>query len=189
MCKIGAQHAGDRSRDAGPDAECREALCHRASRRPSFLKQSRCFYCCAVGVESQCTSDSRPALSKRHSLRLGGQHGEESSEQVEDEVGGEKVDGQEDHRQEVRRQEEEVSATHFGALAPIWQALRRASRRCHEAGGVLSPPAAAPAQVDDGGRRRSRGSHFTESGPKSDLTVGLMLSRNARRLHTSTSPA
>ena len=161
---IDGRDAGDRARDARLDAECSEALCRRRSRHPPFLKQSRCFYSCAVGVESQCTSDSRPALSKRHSLRLGGQHGEESSEQVEDEVGGEKVDGQEDHRQEVRRQEEvEVSATHFGALAPIWQALRRSSR-CQEAGGVSSPPAAAPAQVDDGGRRRSRGSHFTESG-------------------------
>ena len=59
------------------------------------------------------------------------------------------------------------------------------SSRCQEAGGVSSPPAAAPAQVDDGGRRRSRGSHFTELAAGSDLKVGLTLSRNACRSQTS----
>lgn len=57
----------------------------------------------------------------RHSLRLGGQHGEEGSHEGKDEVGGEEACGQEDNGREEEARQEEVRSR-VGA--------RASARRC-----------------------------------------------------------
>lgn len=130
----------------------RKPLPHKASRRPRFLKQSRCFLLCAVGVELRFTRDSQLRRMEVANLTPGGQHGEESC--YEDEVGCKEVDCEEDDREEVHREEEEVRrrSTLSRALIGTSHVAKPATLGRPR----VSATAKAPAQIDDGGRRRKR---------------------------------
>src|SRR5262249_21232486 len=67
--------------------------------RTCCMVRNRWFFCCAVVIRSQCSRSPRALLRLRHSLRLGGQHGEEAK----DEGSGEKG------RAENQAPEEEVN--------------------------------------------------------------------------------
>jgi hypothetical protein len=70
-------------------------------KRRRSINRKHWFFCRAVVIRMQCSRSPRTLLRLRHSLRLGGQHGEEAKD--EDEVSGEKG------RKEDQAPEEEVT--------------------------------------------------------------------------------
>jgi len=81
--------------------------------RRCSINRKHWFFCRAVVIRMQCSRSPRALLRLRHSLRLGGQHGEEAKD--EDEVSGEKG------REEDEAPEEEVSTRCF----PVFDFERR----------------------------------------------------------------
>jgi hypothetical protein len=81
--------------------------------RTCSINRKHWFFCRAVVIRMQCSRSPRALLRLRHSLRLGGQHGEEAKD--EDEVSGEKG------REEDEAPEEEVSTRCF----PVFDFERR----------------------------------------------------------------
>src|SRR5215216_3357468 len=84
--------------------EGRKGLRHRRSRRAPFLKQSRCFRSCAVGLEPVHERFADALFEVAIHSSLGGQHGEEGNE-GQDEVSGEEAGGEEDRQKENREEE------------------------------------------------------------------------------------
>jgi hypothetical protein len=115
------------------------------------------FFYRAVVIRMQCSRSPRALDDNRHSLRLGGQHGEEAKD--EDEVSGE------EGRAQDKAPEEEVKYSPLSVFdfEGVVDCVTRAgaSRRAVSASRRASTP---PVPVDGRGRRRDGGSGPTDLG-------------------------